>query len=102
MSRSAASRSTFAVTAIAVVAALGVLFRAGVGAQSAPPAPRSLTSTVQGSNVVLSWSPGVGTAGAVVYQLEVGSVAGASNLLVSHLATRRAWRRRCPRALSLG
>jgi glucose/arabinose dehydrogenase len=52
-----------------------------------PARPESLTADVQGSRVALSWQPGAGGAPLQGYQLEAGSRAGASNLLVSETTT---------------
>ncbi len=74
-----------------VLAALTIAIAIGaeppvLDAQGPPPAPTSLASAVQGSTVSLSWSPGAGTVGQVVYQLEVGSAQGAADLVVSTVA----------------
>jgi hypothetical protein len=71
-----------------VLAALTIALAIGavplvLDAQGAPSAPTNLAGAVQGSTVSLSWTPG---AGAVVYQLEVGSAQGAANLVVSTVA----------------
>ncbi|MCA1583444.1 MAG: PQQ-dependent sugar dehydrogenase [Acidobacteria bacterium] len=49
----------------------------------APPPPTNLQSTVSGSAVTVSWTPGAGSSPASTYQIEVGSQPGSSNLLVS-------------------
>lgn len=50
-----------------------------------PGAPEGFTSQVNGSSVLLSWSPPAGGA-PPQYQLEVGSSPGASNLLVTTIS----------------
>jgi hypothetical protein len=55
-----------------------------VPALSAPAAPVNLSGAVNGSAVTLTWQPGGGDLPSV-YQLEVGSAAGASNLLVTQV-----------------
>jgi hypothetical protein len=54
-----------------------------VGGCSPPPAPANFRFTRTGSLVTLLWDP---TPGAIDYVVEVGSVVGASNLLVAPLA----------------
>jgi hypothetical protein len=49
-----------------------------------PPAqPTGLSSSVNGSAVTLTWQPGAGGGPVAAYRLEVGSVSGASDLLVT-------------------
>ena len=50
-----------------------------------PVSPTGLTSIVNGSAVTLSWQPGSGGGPVAAYQLEVGSVPGAADLLVSQM-----------------
>jgi hypothetical protein len=74
-----------ALIALSIAVAIGALPH-GLDAQSQPPAPTNLASAVQGTTVSLSWSPGAGTVGPYIYQLEVGSTQGASNLVVTTVA----------------
>jgi hypothetical protein len=55
-----------------------------------PARPEALTADVQGGRVALSWYPGAGGAPLLGYQLEAGSRAGASDLLVSETASNSA------------
>lgn len=55
-----------------------------IPALSVPAAPINLSGAVNGSAVTLTWQPGAGDV-PPVYQLEVGSAAGASNLLVTQV-----------------
>ena len=55
-----------------------------IAAPAAPLAPVSLSAAVDGSNVTLSWRS---APGALLYQLEAGSRAGAADLAVTRLAT---------------
>ncbi len=73
--------------ALTIALAIGGAMPHVLDAQGPPPAPIDLAGAVQGSTVSLSWSPGAGTVGAVVYQLEVGSVQGGADLVVSTVAT---------------
>jgi hypothetical protein len=75
-----------ALIALTIAVVIGALPHV-LDAQGAPPAPTNLASAVQGSTVSLSWSPGAGTVGPFIYQLEVGSSQGASNLVVTHVAS---------------
>jgi hypothetical protein len=61
-----------------------VVFTVGASCASAPSAPGTLTSTVDGTSVQLSWgaAPGVST-----YLVEVGSAASATNLGTFDLGT---------------
>ncbi len=68
--------------ALAIAAAVAILPHVLI-AQGAPPAPTGLAGAVNGSTVTLAWAPGVDTVGPVVYQLEVGSVPGATDLVVA-------------------
>ena len=74
-----------ALVALTIAVAIAALPHV-LDAQSAPPAPTSLAGAVQGSTVSLSWSPGAGTVGPFVYQLEVGTTQFASNLVVTTVA----------------
>jgi hypothetical protein len=47
------------------------------------PAPPSLTTTVTGSTVTLSWQSGVGGGPVLTYQLEAGSSPGAADLMIA-------------------
>ncbi len=78
--------SSLFVRALGVSAALLVPVETSVplGAQQVtPPAPVNLTSVVNGSTVTLTWLAGAGDGAPTGYRIEVGSVQGASNLLVA-------------------
>jgi hypothetical protein len=74
-----------ALVALTIAVAIGTLPHV-LDAQSPPPAPTNLASAVQGSTVSLSWSPGAGTVGPFIYQLEVGRARGTSDLVVTTVA----------------
>ena len=60
------------------------VFTVGASCVTGPTAPGTLSSTVAGSTVQLSWGP---AAGVSTYLIEVGSTAGASNLATFDLGT---------------
>jgi len=74
-----------ALAALALAIAIAALPH-GLDAQSAPPAPTSLASAVQGTTVSLSWVPAAGTVGPYIFQVEVGQTRGASDLVVTTVA----------------
>jgi hypothetical protein len=61
-----------------------VVVTVGASCASAPSAPGTVSSTVDGTSVQLSWGPAPGVS---TYVLEVGSTTGASNLATFDLGT---------------
>lgn len=65
----------------------GMVYR--IAPVAPPSAPVNLSSTVDGSNVTLTWEAGAGGGGGTTYQLEAGSKPGSSDVLVAPFATTR-------------
>jgi hypothetical protein len=71
---------------LAETAGVVAAYRAAVPSATAPEPPRAFTAVVAGSSVTLSWLPPAGGSAVTGYELEVGSSAGAANLLRSMVA----------------
>ncbi len=82
-----ADRSSQIRVTVAVAVAIAVFALAAVHAQfgttRVPDAPSNLSGAVNGSNVTLTWTPPAGGEAVVSYQVEVGTVSGAADVLVS-------------------
>jgi hypothetical protein len=75
-----------ALGALVVLTALVVL-PSVLKAQSAPPAPRNLYSSVYGKTITLNWTVAPDSAAPLVYVLEAGSASGATNYGTSVLGS---------------